>query len=161
MTGFTKSILKNKGLASFYRILDMQKICMPVFRQHHAHIIHAFADNFAVTFNHPQQALDSAFTVHERVKIYNKVKQKKGDIIQCCIGIGYGGLYEIGHDKAMGDEMNMASKLGEDIAKGAETLVTEDVYKILKDYPEYKFIKQTHDKLPFPFYCAIRKKNPE
>jgi len=157
MTGFTKSTLKHTALYSFYRILNVQKVCFPVFEDHKADIIHAFADNFTVIFENPKDALDSSFEIHKRINIYNKINKKMKDITQCCIGIGYGEVYSIGHDKAMGDEMNRASVLGEDIAKGSETLITEKVFQSIKNNKNYIFKMQTHDDVPFPFYSVQKK----
>jgi adenylate cyclase len=148
-TGFTRTTLKHSALYSFFRILNVQKICYPVFKLFKAEIIHTFADNFTVIFSHPKQALESALEVHKRIEAFNKsLSAKIEDTAQCCIGIG--------HDQAMGEEMNKASVLGEDTAKGSETLVTENVYKELKDDPELKagckFTLQMQDDVPFPFY---------
>jgi adenylate cyclase len=157
MTGFTKSTLSGSALYSFFRILNVQKICYPVFKDCGADIIHAFADNFTVIFRDPSDALDASFEIHKRIDVYNESDTDMKAIAQCCIGIGYGNVYSIGHDQAMGDEMNRASVLGEDTAKGSETLVTENVYKELKHRTDCLFKLQTHDDVPFPFY-AIQKK---
>jgi adenylate cyclase len=158
MTGFTASTLKHSPMYSFYRILNVQKICLPVFKLFNAHIIHAFADNFTVIFHHPDHALDAACEVHRRIHLFYTTKATDAELAQCCIGIGYGKVYAIGHDRAMGDEMNRASKLGEDIAKGSETLITENVYKEVGKRKDLIFNLQTHDEVPFPFYTVAKKK---
>ncbi len=48
--------------------------------------------------------------------------------------------------------MNRASKLGEDIARGNETLVTERVYDAVAVREDIVFERQDHDDLLFPFY---------
>ena len=40
------------------------------------------------------------------------------------IGIGYGNILNIGNEDIFGDEMNLACKLGEDIAEKGEILLT-------------------------------------
>jgi class 3 adenylate cyclase len=42
---------------------------------------------------------------------------------ELCIGIGFGRILQL-DDDAFGDEVNLAYKLGEDIAKGREILIT-------------------------------------
>jgi len=78
------------------------------------------------------------------------------DPAECCIGIGFGPIYAIGPNHAMGDEMNRASKLGEDTARGGETLVTEAAYATLEQRPRVRFEPQADDDLLFPFYRATR-----
>lgn len=52
----------------------------------------------------------------------------------------------------MGDEMNRASVLGEDTARGGETLVTEGVQRALSEREDLTFEAQASDDLAFPFY---------
>ena len=69
---------------------------------------------------------------------------------ECCIGVGYGEFHQIGPNLTMGDEMNCASKLGEDIARGGETLVTESVRRALAARDDVTFEHVTGDDLLFP-----------
>ena len=51
----------------------------------------------------------------------------------------HGKVLRIGPNLAQGDEMNRASKLGEDIANARETLVTENVVNALAGRDEFVF----------------------
>jgi hypothetical protein len=51
--------------------------------------------------------------------------------------------------------MNRASKLGEDVARANETLVTERTFEALKKRPDIRFDKQHSDDQLFLFYKAI------
>jgi len=51
--------------------------------------------------------------------------------------------------------MNRASKLGEDIARANETLLTELAFDALKERSDIQFDLQTSDDQLFPFYRAI------
>ena len=157
MTGFTEAAQKYGELASLLRIYDVQKVCAPIFRQHHAALIHAFADDLTVIFEDPGTALDAAFEVHQRIDLFNRSSRASAHPARCCIGIGYGDIFAIGPNLAMGDEMNMASKLGEDTARGGETLVTVNVYNALKQRPDCTFQPQANDDLIFPYYSVQRK----
>jgi hypothetical protein len=65
-------------------------------------------------------------------------------------------VYAIGPNLAQGDEMNRASKLGEDIARANETLLTESAYAAVVDRDEVRFEVRDQDDLLFPFYRATR-----
>jgi len=157
MTGSTRAAIEGGELYSLFRILDVQKVCGPIFRQCNARQIHAFADDFTVLFDDPNDALVAAFEVHRRMEFFNRSKMAGEDWPQCCIGIGYGEVYAIGVDQAMGDEVNRASKLGEDIAKGSETLITERAYNVLKEREDCIFRRQIHEEIPFPFYEVLNR----
>lgn len=155
MTGLTKATIKGGELYSLLRILNVQKVSGPVFRQFNARQIRAFADDFFVLFDEPHDALFAAFEVHHRIHLFNRSELAGENPAQCCIGIGYGDIYAIGVDQAMGDEMNRASKLGEDIARGAETLITERAYEELKNLDHFMFQRRIHEEIPFPFYEVL------
>jgi hypothetical protein len=57
----------------------------------------------------------------------------------------------------MGDEMNRASKLGEDIAVGGETLVTENAYARLRGRDDADFEHVVQDDVLFPYYRVARR----
>lgn len=155
ITGFTQAAMKRGTLYSLFRILDVQKVCGPVFHQFNARLIRAFADNLTVLFDDPNDALMAALDVHSRIQSFNRSELAGKDPAQCCIGIGYGQVYAIGIDQAMGNEMNKASKLGEDIARGSETLITECAYEVLKKRDDCTFLKRIHEEITFPFYEVL------
>jgi len=74
---------------------------------------------------------------------------------ECCVGIGYGEIFAIGPNLAQGDEMNQASKLGEDIARANETLLTERTFEALRERRDIRFQRQSNDDQLFPFYSAV------
>jgi len=152
MTGFTVSAMNIGELHSLLRILDAQKVCIPVLKNFSARLIRCFADDIVAIFNDPNNAIDAAFEIHRRVELFRHSPQASNNPTQCSIGIGYGNVFAIGPDLAQGDEMNRASKLGEDIARANETLVTERAYDALKERTDIHFDLQTSDDQLFPFY---------
>lgn len=155
LTGFTNHCLNGDQPSAFLRILDAQKICIPVMREHEATLIRAFADDLVALFDTPRRALDAAFEIHRRVAAFNTSPLACEAPAECCIGLGYGDVYEIGANLAMGDEMNRASKLGEDVARGFETLVTANVHETLGRDDDVLFEHQCRDDVPFPFWRAL------
>lgn len=156
VTDFTKTTLHGGAISSFLRILDTHKICFPVLREHGAGFIRAFADDVVALFDDCGGALDAALEIHRRIRMHNRLPPAHDHPPECCIGVGYGPLYEIGPNKAMGDEMNRASLLGEDVARGGETLVTEGVERALAGRHRATFEPQVSDDLPFPYYRVAR-----
>lgn len=155
MTGFTQACIDQAQIDGLLRIYDAQRVCVPVLQDHKASLIHAFADDLVALFEEPGAALDAALELHRRVALFNNSPLASEQPAECCIGIGYGEVYRIGPNLAQGDEMNRASKLGEDIARGRETLVTENVFAALKHRQDIAFEPQSGDDLQFPFYRAV------
>ena len=156
MTGFTRSAITFGEMYSFYRILNVQKVCGPIFTQYNARLTRAFADDFVALFDNPNHALDAAFEIHHRIRIFNQSELAGDEPAQCCIGIGYAEVFAIGIDQAMGDEMNRASKLGEDVARGFEVLITERMYEAVNGRDDCMLKRRIHEDIPFPFYEALK-----
>lgn len=153
MTGFTKTCMDYGSLFSFLKIFDIQKICLPILMEFGAKRIRTFADNFTATFSHPENALDAALEIHRRIYIFNEPQQQNGEVcFECSIGLGYGEVFKIGPDQAMGSEMNQASKLGEDTARKGEVMITEGFFNALKSQSNLTFVPCANDDLPFRYY---------
>jgi class 3 adenylate cyclase len=154
MTGFTSSAMKIGEIESLLRIVDAQRVSIPVLRDFGAELVRCFADDVVALFETPNSALDAAFEIHRRVDQFNRSGLASEFPTKCCIGIGFGDVYAIGPNLAQGDEMNRASKLGEDIARANETLVTERTFDALKKRSDIRFDKQHSDDQLFLFYKA-------
>lgn len=155
MTGFTSSAINISELASLLRILDAQRVCIPVLKDFGAKLIRCFADDIVALFDTPHDAIDAAFEIHRRIKHFHNSEPAPDHPAHCCIGIGYGEVFAIGPNLAQGGEMNRASKLGEDIARAEETLLTERTFEALRQRSDIRFDLQSHDDQLFPFYRAI------
>jgi adenylate cyclase len=156
MTGFTINCLGRHRGHALLRILDVQRICVPALQDGGAVLVRAFADDLVALFDTPGAALDAAFEIHRRMAAFNGSALATEQPAECCIGIGYGEVYAIGVNLAMGDEMNRAAKLGEDIAHGTETLVTTGVYEALRERSDLCFDPLTRDDMLFPCFRATR-----
>jgi class 3 adenylate cyclase len=157
MTGMTESAIHGGALLSFLRVLDAHKVCVPALRDHGARHIRAFADDLTATFPAPDLALNAALELHKRMAALNAVQPDPARRVSCCIGLGFGEVFAIGVDSAMGDEMNRAAKLGEDTAKAGETLVTESFYRHVRGRADCRFEEVTDRELPFLYFNVMPK----
>ncbi len=145
LTGFTEAA-RQDPLESLLRIFEARKLCIPALLGHDAAFVRAFADDLVALFARPEPALDAALEIHRRLAM-----QTDGARSQACIGLGYGEIYAFGANRAMGLEMNLTSRLGEDTAKGAETLLTEGAYRELASRRDVSFESLT-DGSAFAYY---------
>jgi hypothetical protein len=117
-------------------------------------LIRCFADDIVAIFESPNVALDAAFEIHRRTEHFCASDLASDHPTRCCVGIGYGDVFAIGPNLAQGDEMNRASKLGEDIARANETLLTERAFEAVGHRTDIQFDLQSSDDQMFPFYRA-------
>ena len=152
LTGFTETTQRGGALMSFLRILDAQKLCIPVLHEHAADFVHTFADDIVGIFEKPEAALNAALEIQRRTAAMRELDGDGTQRAECAISLGYGPVYAIGPKHAMGDEMNRASKLGEDTARGGEILITERVREAVKDRDDLRIDAQSSDDLLFPYF---------
>ncbi|MEO1299425.1 MAG: adenylate/guanylate cyclase domain-containing protein [Cyanobacteria bacterium J06636_16] len=134
MHGFSY-LTQTQGIISALQIISrLQAISIPTFKECGGTVFKTDADNIYVSFKNSDQALHSAEVVLARL---NAVDLHAG------IGIGYGDLLVIGDYDMYGSEMNLASKLGEDLAEKDEILLTEAACKNLSKSPRL-FEASTH-----------------
>jgi adenylate cyclase len=152
ITGFTATCHHGGELEAFLRILNVRKTCIPALREHGAELIRFFADDLVALFDDVGRALDASFEMHRRIAQLSASNSSWSAPLQCCIGLGWGDVYAIGPNLAMGAEMNRASKLGEDIACGDETLVTEGAFEALVRRDDVLFENLTRDDMLFSYF---------
>jgi len=154
LTGFTVQAMKAAQLRSLLHILDAQKVCIPVLYEQRATLVRAFADALVGLFDDPVRAVDAAFEIHWRIAAFNHSGFASDSPPLACIVIGYGDVYRIGPNLATADEVNRAAKLGGDIARGNETLVTLNGYVALRHRTDARFEQLAADDPLFPYYRA-------
>ena len=134
LSGFSRQVAKF-GIIHFLQIIfEKQRLLSPVIERHDGVLIKVEADSFLVLFKKPAQALACAIAMQKVCQNISARRPPEEQLVLCC-GIGYGKLLKIGDDDVFGHEVNMASKLGEDAAKGEEILVTRAAQAVIGPTP--------------------------
>jgi adenylate cyclase len=131
MCGFSRLTIRHGIIHYLAMIRRMQRTVLPLIEAGHGQLVKTEADNVFATFATVPQALRTARAVHVALERANAVLPEDWDV-HVGIGIGYGKLLMIGDDDVYGSEMNLASKLGEDLAEAGDVLLTEAAFARLK-----------------------------
>lgn len=130
-TGFTR-VAREQGIVHFLRLyLQMVGIAGPIVERRHCLGWRARADNLYAEFSTADDALEAALGIQLAVA-EAALPLRPGERFGVGIGIGFGRLLDGGPAGMFGDEMNLACKLGEDLAEGGETLLTEAAHGSLR-----------------------------
>ena len=130
MCGFT-SITLTHGIIHFLAMIhQMEEVATPAVTGNGGRVIKQEADDLFAVFGDPGQALEAALDILRGFDAINKVLPPERHL-HGSIGIGYGDTLVIGDDDLFGSEMNVACKLGEDIAEPDEILITAAAYAAL------------------------------
>ena len=134
MSSFSKTANSQGILTALAMIQHMNAIAVPQLEAQGGQIVKLEADNIFAVFSTVDAAVTASFSTFSAV-------QAEG--LNVAIGIGYGPILLIEdptqpHD-FFGDEVNLASKLGEDTASGGELMITAEAYRQLANpHPDWQ-----------------------
>jgi class 3 adenylate cyclase len=128
--GFSRTV-KQRGIVYFLALLErLERVVRPSVLGAGGRVLRRDADDVLAIFPDPTAALAASRRILHAVQAANEALPSE-DEVGVSIGIGYGELLLVGRDDAWGDEMNLASKLGEDLAEENEVLLTRAAYEAL------------------------------
>ncbi len=123
LSGFTR-LTRKHGILHFLTVYRRSsRLAMPLLAAHGGRCVKREADNLIYSFHHVRDAVAAA---REIVAATTALDATLGEDerVYPCIGIGFGRVIELSDD-VFGDEVNIAFKLGEDVARQREILLSE------------------------------------
>lgn len=130
MVGFSRLTLEYGIVHYLAMIHQMVEAASPAVTGNGGTFIKQEADNLYAIFDDPGHALDSALDIFRAFDAVNSVVPPERDIYGS-IGIGYGETLIIDDKDIFGSQVNIACKLGEDLAEKSEILLTPAAYDAL------------------------------
>ncbi len=136
LSGFSRNVAKFGIIHFLQTIYESERLLIPVIDKHDGILLKIEGDSFLVIFRNIEKAVEASIEMKKVLAKYNETKEDEEKVL-LCVGLGYGKMLRIGDEDVFGQEVNAASKLGEDAAKAYEILATEEVVK--KCGKQYKF----------------------
>ena len=119
------STSRKRGVCHFLKLIHRaRQIIAPLIEANHGKLLKCDADNCYAFFETPDDAIKASFDVNAALFASNQDFPLEEQIF-LSVGIDYGRVLLVGEQDFYGDPVNTASKLGEDLAIRAETLVTK------------------------------------
>ena len=126
LAGFSSGVA-SFGIIHFLQVIhESQRLLIPCIDSHDGILLKIEGDSMLVIFRNVAKAMDCARTMQHTCASYS-AKRPETEQIRLCIGLGHGRVLRIGDRDVFGVEVNAAAKLGEDIARAHEILVTDAV----------------------------------
>ena len=136
LSGFSSGVA-SFGIIHFLQIIqESQRLLIPCIDSFDGILLKMDGDSMMVIFRNITKAIECAFAMQAVCATYN-TDRDEAEQIRLCVGLGFGEMLRIGDRDAYGSEVNAAAKLGEDIAKAHEILVTDSVRDAVKEH--YRF----------------------
>lgn len=140
LSGFSRHVARYGIIHFLQNIYASECLLVPAIEKHRGRVLKFEGDSLLAVFAHPRQAIRAALKMRQACQSYNKDKRPE-DRVLLCLGIGYGPMLRVGDDDIFGAEVNAAAKLGEDMARSGEILVTENVKMALGRTPGLSFAR--------------------
>ena len=128
MSGFTLTVRREGILAYLCQIRRMQQLTSPIVLAYQGQVVKNVADNLLAVFDDPAQAVEAARAMVRASQSADSAVSADGEAltpIAFSIGVDWGEILLIEGVDCFGDAVNLAYKLGEDIARPGEVLVTQ------------------------------------
>ncbi len=162
MSGF--SLLTRKyGIVHYLSMIRrMQLTVEPIITSNGGRIIKFEADNCFAVFPEPAQAARTAITIQHAMAAANILTQEDMDI-HVSIGIDFGRILILNDDDMFGDAVNRACKMGEDLAKADEILITKEAMDMIPPEAQIqgKLIEVSIGGLTMPAYQIVYRSDVE
>ena len=118
MSGFSLTVRRDGIVAYLAKIRKMQQLAIPLVNANQGEVVKCVADNLMAVFDDANCAVMAAIAIRQSC-------QELGQPVS--IGLDYGRILLIQKQDCFGDAVNKAYKLGEDIARANEILITEQL----------------------------------
>ncbi len=134
LSGFTR-LTKSRGILHFLTVYRRAtRVAFPVFERHRGRCVKREADNLIYSFDRVRDALAAARDLVAETAALDE-RLDPDERVFVCVGIGGGRILELADD-VFGDEVNVAFKLGEDVARAREILLSDAALARLREEGE-------------------------
>lgn len=134
MSGFTLSVRRDGVLAYLCQIRRMHKLTRPLVLAHGGSVVKNEADNLLAVFDDVDDAVAAALAM-----VQASVTEGLAPTLSFSVGIDVGDILLIDQVDCFGDAVNLAYKLGEDIACPGEVLLTSQARSAIVAEPSLHF----------------------
>lgn len=154
MSGFTRATQQGNIISFLLSINQMQRLVTPVVEENAGLVLRAEHDNLTCLFDRVEDAIEASREVSRRLESANVILPSDKELY-ASIGIGHGKILNIGNEAIYGNEVNLASKLGEDIGGLGDVLLTANAYDKVKADVKCEQRKVSVSGLDFTYYAVL------
>ncbi len=132
MSRYSSTIYTRGVFHSLKMIRMLRSTATPIIKKFKSEILEQKADNFLVIFDQSLDAVNAAVALNQT---FDKVNRTTPELenIYIKVGIDFGKFLRVDEVGFFGLPINLASKLGEDLAERSELLISDTVFERIKE----------------------------
>jgi class 3 adenylate cyclase len=128
LAGFSRRV-REFGIIHFLQIIqESERLLIPCIERYDGILLKTDGDTLMVIFRNVRKAIECALAMNRTAREYD-ASREAAERLLLCIGLGWGRMLRIGDRDVFGAEVNTAAKLGEDLAKAGEIVVSGAVHQ--------------------------------
>ncbi len=155
LDSFTATTAEHGILSFLILLVQVQRLTRPVLEQHGGLLLKSEADTLFCLFDEVDDAIRAGCEIRACLRSTG-LHTANGSPLTIAMGIGYGTMLNLGNEDALGAEVNFAYKLGEDVGRGGDLLLTRAARARVED-PAYEFEERaaTVSGMRLPYYALL------
>jgi adenylate cyclase len=158
MSGFSRQTVRHGIIHFLAKIHRVHAVAVPSIEARGGEVIKLEADNVYAVFPDVPEAVEAAVEINRRLDAANTMLPDELDM-HGEFGVGYGEILVVEDEDMFGSEVNLASKLGEDLAERGEILLTEAAHARAASGPrEFQRIELSVSGLELTAYRVVNDK---
>ena len=142
MSGFSRTAATSGIVTFLLMIHQMKLLALPCIDLHRGVLIKAEADNLYCLFESVEDAVEASLEISQRLAAANAILPRDLNLY-VSTGVGWGPILNIGNEDMWGNEVNIACRLGEDIAELGEILLSQAAHEQTHDLARLDFDENT------------------
>ncbi len=123
LSGFSRNVAEFGIIHFLQTIFESHRLLVPLIESHNGILLKTEGDSLIVMFRNVNDAVRCAIAMQHCTQEHNLARTDAEKVLLCA-GIGCGQVLRVGDSDIFGAEVNAACKLGEDVAKTGEILLT-------------------------------------
>jgi class 3 adenylate cyclase len=138
LAGFSRRAEKF-GIIHFLQVIyESKKLLFPIVSEHGGSLVKTDGDSCILLFRTASRAVEASVAM-QRACFRENGRRVEEEQILLGVGIGFGRILRIGEHDVWGEQVNAASKLGEDAAGPYDILITDQARRACPDDPDSRF----------------------
>ena len=155
MSGFTRATQQGNIISFLLSINQMRRLVVPVVEENGGLLVSAEHDNLTCLFDRVDDAIAASRDITGRLESANVILPSDKELY-ASIGIGHGEILNVANETIYGNEVNLASKLGEDIGGLGDVLLTAEARaRVTDEETEFEERTVSVSGLEFNYYALV------
>jgi len=155
VAGFSRQASDAGVIPGLCLMYELRRMARPIIEASGGHVIKTLADSYLIMFRRPADGLRSMLQLQQSLGRYNDGRPSEQQL-NIRVGLGFGKVLKVDDENVFGVEVIFAAKLGVEVARPGEIVVSGSAREALASFPGVSFEERGGDGLDHIRPFAVR-----